>query len=66
MNVTRFLSNHVMLTPELVQALASAGQNADAFCRHLVARHQEGEWGDVQPNQRVVNDIAVELGKGIV
>lgn len=66
MHTIRFVCADVRLTPELTQALARAGQDVDALCRRLVARHEEGEWGDVQANQRTVNDVAVLLGKGIV
>lgn len=51
---TRFALGQVVPTPRALETLDSAGMSLDAF----LARHQAGDWGDVSPAQRQLNDQA--------
>jgi hypothetical protein len=62
----RFTADKIHLTPELCGKINAARLDVQAVCDNLVARHQEGDWGEISDHQQVVNDIVVEVGKGVV
>ncbi len=66
MPLQRFIADQVYITPEATHAVADARLKDPDLWQDLVERHQRGEWGDIHANQRVVNEVAVEIGKGVV
>src|SRR5687768_2946349 len=37
-----------------------------AVCLELVKRHASGDWGEITPEQRTVNEAALQVGRGVV
>jgi hypothetical protein len=58
----KFSPGQVVATPGALEALAAAGQTADA----LLARHLAGDWGDLDDEDRRLNDRAVVDGGRIL
>lgn len=51
----KFSPGNVVATPGSLAALAEAEQNA----MHFLARHLRGDWGDLDPADRLANDHAL-------
>ena len=60
--VARFSLGRVFATPGVLQALAQAGMGA----LPLLARHQSGDWGLVDADDRDANEQAIEHGWRLV
>jgi len=58
----KFDLGQVIITPTAADALAAAGQTADA----ILARHQAGDWGDVGQQERTVNEQGLAEGLNLV
>jgi hypothetical protein len=54
----RFSLGHLVATPGALRALASAGQEA----RDFLARHQTGDWGDLDDEDKRENDLSLQHG----
>ena len=54
----RFPLGHLVATPGALAALADAGQSPLEF----LARHVRGDWGDLCPEDRRLNDQALRQG----
>jgi hypothetical protein len=61
-NKRLFKPGQVVATPGAVQALERSGSHV----RGLLARHLQGQWGDLSDNDRRLNDEAVKDGSRIV
>jgi hypothetical protein len=61
-----FALGKLQMTPELLKIVSNAGLSPDIICGWVVEQHLQGKWGDINPNQKTVNEVAVQLGKGIV
>jgi hypothetical protein len=62
MTTPKFSLGQVVATPGALEALAAAGLSADA----LLARHLAGDWGDLDAEDKRLNDEAVLDGSRIV
>jgi hypothetical protein len=51
-----------MATPAALETLAKSGQSP----AHVLLRHASGDWGDVGPEDRRLNDEAVRDGSRIL
>ena len=51
----RFQLGQIVATPGALEALASAGQNPAEF----IARHQVGDWGELDAEDKNSNDAAI-------
>jgi len=58
MTTTRFPLGQVVATPGALVALAEAGQTPHEFIR----RHQTGDWGDLDEDDRRENERSLEIG----
>jgi hypothetical protein len=55
MEKARFLLGRLVATPGALDALQDAGQNAVAFLN----RHQHGDWGDMEEEDKQENERSV-------
>ncbi len=60
--VKKFSLGRIVATPGALQALQAAGQSADEF----LARHVVGDWGDLDPEDKALNDAALLDGSRIL
>lgn len=51
----KFLLGRLQATPAALKALAQAGQEAIEF----LSRHQHGDWGDLDDEDKKENDLSV-------
>ena len=58
----KFSLGRIVATPGALEALAAAGQSADEF----LARHVCGDWGDLDPEDKSLNDAALIDGSRIL
>jgi hypothetical protein len=58
MSVPRFALGHVVATPGGLIALVEAGQTPYEFIR----RHEKGDWGEVDEEDRRENERSIEGG----
>jgi len=58
----RFPLGQVVATPGAIAALARSGDTAAAF----LARHEQGDWGDVPPEDAASNEDALVDGGRIL
>lgn len=58
----RFLPGQIVATPGAIEALRSSGQDAHAF----PARHLRGDWGDLDDEDRRLNDEALTDGSRLL
>lgn len=54
----RFPLGRLLATPGALRALAEAGQSPEEF----LARHRAGDWGDLDPEDRWLNEQALRRG----
>ncbi len=57
-----FLLGRLVATPGALHALASSGQSS----AHFLNRHGRGDWGDVDAEDKQLNDEAVKDGTRIL
>lgn len=57
--IPRFRVGWMFITPEALVALVESQEDPRAF----VARHLEGDWGDVGPAEWAKNELAVKHGE---
>jgi hypothetical protein len=60
--VKKFSLGRILATPGALEALAAASQSADEF----LARHVTGDWGDLDPEDKALNDAALIDGSRIL
>jgi hypothetical protein len=58
----RSLPGQVVATPGAIEALRSSGQDAHAF----LARHLRGDWGDLDDEDRHLNEMALTDGSRLL
>ena len=58
----KFSLGRIVATPGALEALAAAGQSADEF----LARHVVGDWGDLDDEDKSLNDAALIDGSRIL
>jgi hypothetical protein len=58
----KFSLGRIVATPGALEALAAAGQSAGEF----LARHVAGDWGDLDPEDKSLNDAALIDGSRIL
>lgn len=58
----RFLPGQIVATPGAIEALRSSGQDAHTF----LARHLRGDWGDLDEEDRRLNDEALTDGSRLL
>jgi hypothetical protein len=58
MSTVRFPLGQTVATPGALEALKQAGQDAAA----LLARHQSGDWGDLDEADKRENEVSLEKG----
>ena len=58
----RFLLGNCFATPGAMAALQEAGQQAADFFH----RHESGDWGEVGPDDRQANEIAIRDGNRLM
>jgi hypothetical protein len=58
----KFSLGRIVATPGALHALLDAGQSADDF----LCRHACGQWGDLDPEDRALNDAALVDGSRIL
>ncbi len=58
----KFQPGQVVATPGALEALAASGQTPDFF----VAKHLNGDWGEVDEDDREANDQALADGSRIL
>ena len=58
----KFSLGRIVATPGALHALHEAGQSADEF----LARHVTGDWGDLDDEDRSLNDAAVSDGSRLL
>lgn len=61
-NPKRFPLGSLVLTPGAIKALVEAGQSPV----ELLAKHQTGDWGDLEPGDKRANEIALKDGERIL
>jgi len=55
MSKAKFLLGQLVATPGALEALQDAGQNAVEF----LSRHQHGDWGDLEEEDKQENEFSV-------
>lgn len=60
--VEKFTLGRVVVTPSARDALTSSGEDVGV----LLNRHATGDWGGVDPEDAVENEIAVQFGLRVV
>jgi hypothetical protein len=58
----RFEPGQIVATPGVLEALAVSGQTADFF----LAKHLNGDWGDIDAEDRAANEQALVDGSRIL
>lgn len=58
----RFPLGQVVATPGALAALRASGETAEPFLR----RHVTGDWGDVCPEDRQANELALRSGERLL
>lgn len=58
----RFQPGQIVATPGALEALKAAGQGPGEF----LGRHLRGDWGDLHPDDRRLNDLALRDGSRIL
>jgi hypothetical protein len=58
----RFQLGQIVATPGALEALKAAGQGPGEF----LGRHLRGDWGDLHPDDRRLNDLALIDGSRIL
>jgi len=58
----KFPLGRVVATPDALDALAEAGQSHSFF----LARHVQGDWGDVDDEDKAANDQALVIGERLL
>jgi hypothetical protein len=58
----KFSLGRIVATPGAIHALLAAGQSADEF----LSRHVTGDWGDLDDEDRALNDAALVDGSRIL
>jgi hypothetical protein len=58
----KFSLGRIVATPGALHALLAAGQSADEF----LSRHCTGDWGDLDEEDRAMNDAALVDGSRIL
>lgn len=58
----KFSLGRIVATPGAIQALLAAGQSADEF----LSRHCTGDWGDLDDEDKALNDAALVDGSRIL
>lgn len=58
----KFSLGRIVTTPGAIHALLEAGQSADEF----LARHVTGDWGDLDDEDKSLNDAALVDGSRIL
>lgn len=54
----RFTLGQIVATPGAIAAMAPSGEKPGQFLR----RHAAGDWGDICPEDKILNDEAIEVG----
>ena len=62
----RFGLGRTVITPGAMEALAREGGHWRMNAAVYLARHQDGDWGDVSPENARENDLSVREGFRIV
>src|SRR5688572_7477047 len=62
----RFTPEKIHITPELCAKITAANLDLQAITDDLLERHQDGDWGDSNANQQTVNEVAIQIRKGVV
>mgnify|MGYP006969436917 FL=1 len=60
-NTPKFPLGQTVATPGCLAALSEAGQSADVFLR----RHNGGDWGDLDDEDKEANELALRDGSRI-
>ena len=61
MRTPRFPLGQILATPGAVQALRQiAGDNYQSFVAKLIARHQSGDWGELDEDDVAENEFSLE------
>lgn len=55
-SLAKFPLGQIVVTPRAAEVLRAAGQTSDA----LLARHQAGDWGDVDEHERALNEAGID------
>lgn len=63
--VGNFQTGPVYTTPDAWNALREAG-NPYRVAEELLSRHRSGDWGDLDPEDRLANERALEDGSRIL
>jgi len=58
----RFCLGQIVVTPNALEAMQKAGQNA----LEMLKRHINGDWGEIDSEDRLANDQAVDNGGRIL
>lgn len=58
----RFTLGHLLATPTVLNYLELNGITPQT----LIARHAAGEWGDIHPDDRLLNDQAIRNGSRLL
>jgi hypothetical protein len=58
----KFSLGRIVATPRALEALGAAGQSADEF----LARHLVGDWGELDPEDKALNEAALLDGSRIL
>ena len=58
----KFPLGHVVATPAALEALAEAGQTPEFF----LDKHVTGDWGEVCPQDKELNDQALVVGARVL
>ena len=59
---TKFLPGQIVATPGAIEAMRASGQNAHDF----LGRHLRGDWGDLDDEDRRMNDEALIDGSRLL
>ncbi|MGJ7546811.1 plasmid related protein [Variovorax sp. LT1R16] len=57
-----FATGRLLATPAALDRLKRAGSSAE----ELLLRHASGDWGDIHPEDRVLNDQALRTGSRLL